>query len=53
MDHFVCKGDCHSVAETQGVCEIADCSNTGNPLAECNCDDGNHMDVLEGADASE
>lgn len=51
MDHYVCTGDCRSVAEGAGMCETADCSNKGKPLAFCNCSDGMHTEVIEKAEA--
>lgn len=45
MDHFVCT-ECKGVAEAAGVCETMNCPKEGKPLTECNCSDGNHLEVI-------
>ncbi|MEX1014992.1 MAG: hypothetical protein WDZ80_07605 [Candidatus Paceibacterota bacterium] len=45
--HFVCTGKCGGVSDTPGVCKAEDCDCSGQDLKECNCNDGNHKEVLE------
>lgn len=47
MHHYVCTGSCRTVSEQEGICDSADCTKKGSPLTECNCSDGNHLDVLK------
>lgn len=49
MPHCVCTGGCGGVSETPGVCQDTSCPLHGHPLAECDCGDGKHEDVLKKA----
>ena len=42
MPHYVCTGGCGAEAERPGVCQAEDCPKEGQPLVECNCEDGLH-----------
>ena len=42
MSHYVCTGGCGGEADRVGVCQAEDCPKEGQPLAECNCEDGLH-----------
>lgn len=42
MQHFVCTGGCGGQSDSEGVCEAQYCKKEGQPLTECNCDDGLH-----------
>lgn len=41
-DHYVCKGECGGVSETQGACGNETCSMHGEMMEACNCNDGQH-----------
>jgi len=47
MKHYVCTGECGSVAETTGVCSVTTCSKYGKDLTGCECGDGKHSTVLK------
>lgn len=50
MTHYVCSGDCGGELEHHGVCESEGCSREGQPLTECDCNDGIHKGVIPLAD---
>ena len=45
MQHFVCAGDCAGENNKGGMCETEGCSKEGQPLVECNCEDGFHQGI--------
>ena len=45
MQHFVCTGDCAGESDQAKVCDSEGCSKEGQPLVECDCDDGLHKGV--------
>ena len=47
MTHYVCTGDCGGVSDEAKSCDAEDCSKYGEPLTECNCDDGKHNEEAE------
>jgi hypothetical protein len=46
MSHYVCKGDCKTVADIAGVCQSDICSKKGEELEICGCEDGTHAEVV-------
>lgn len=42
--HYVCTGDCKGVSQTPGTCQMESCPKHTQPLTECNCADGQHLD---------
>lgn len=42
MAHSICTGGCKGVSDTPGICQAEDCPKHGQPLIECNCEDGKH-----------
>lgn len=48
MKHYVCVGECAGEAERPGVCQSEGCDNEGQPLTECNCEDGSHDEAIMG-----
>ena len=46
MAHYVCTGGCGGVSETPGTCQTEGCPKHEHPLAECNCGDGQHAEVM-------
>ncbi|MEK7650484.1 MAG: hypothetical protein AAB364_01275 [Patescibacteria group bacterium] len=44
MAHFICT-ECRGLAEAPGVCQTPDCTQNGDMLEECNCEDGEHTDL--------
>jgi hypothetical protein len=44
MTHYVCPA-CGGVADHPKNCDTEGCSLQGQPLLECNCDDGEHSEV--------
>ncbi|MBI4079618.1 hypothetical protein HY414_00075 [Candidatus Kaiserbacteria bacterium] len=40
--HYICTGGCEGVSDKPGVCQAEDCPKHGQPLDECNCEDGRH-----------
>jgi hypothetical protein len=42
MAHYVCTGGCGGESDKPGVCQAEDCPKEGQPLVECNCEDGIH-----------
>lgn len=53
MPHYVCTGGCGGVSEHAGVCQAESCSLHNQPLKECNCEDGQHTEVMAQARAAE
>lgn len=47
MEHYICKGGCQGVSDTQGACQNQDCPNYGKSLEECNCMDNKHGGAFE------
>lgn len=47
MVHYVCSGSCAGEWPKPGLCDSQFCTKEGKPLLECNCDDGQHLSVLE------
>ena len=47
MIHYVCRGSCGGDWPKPGLCDAAFCSKEGQPLVECNCEDGMHQSVVE------
>ena len=47
MKHYICKGGCGGVAETPGTCQAADCPDYGKELKGCDCEDGQHSQMLK------
>ena len=45
MTHYVCTGGCNGESGTLGVCQAEDCKKEGEPLIECNCEDGTHEEA--------
>ncbi|HEY4499199.1 MAG TPA: hypothetical protein VJH94_04005 [Candidatus Paceibacterota bacterium] len=50
MQHYVCTGDCAGESEKPKVCETEGCSKEGQPLSECDCDDGIHKGIAVTSD---
>jgi len=42
MTHFVCKGGCGGVSESEGVCEAEGCVSQWELLEACDCTDNKH-----------
>jgi len=42
MKHYICTGGCKGVSDKPGVCQAEDCPKRGQPLDECDCEDGRH-----------
>jgi hypothetical protein len=42
MSHYVCKGECKTVSDKEGVCEADFCNKKGEELEVCGCEDGEH-----------
>ena len=53
MSHYVCTGDCKNVSDDPGVCQSDFCNKSGEELAICGCEDGEHVDAKPEAVASE
>lgn len=47
MKHFICTGGCEGESSTPGVCQAEGCVKEGEPLIECNCEDGLHREADE------
>ena len=47
MTHYVCTGNCGKEADKPAVCNSDDCSNEGQALVACTCEDGLHEEVLD------
>lgn len=45
MKHFICTGSCEGEASNPGVCQAEDCKKEGEPLIECDCEDGLHKEA--------
>ena len=45
--HYICTGGCKGVTEHPDVCQAVNCSLHGQPLEECNCEDGLHFGKTE------
>lgn len=45
IDHYVCIGECKTVSEKPGVCEVKVCSRYNQILVTCTCTDGMHREV--------
>jgi hypothetical protein len=50
MRHYVCVGDCGVESNRSGTCREESCSSFGEPLEECDCEDGAHTEVLAARD---
>lgn len=48
MSHYVCigLGACGGLSNEPGVCKTEECPRKGQPLAECDCPDGQHQDAI-------
>lgn len=53
MPHYICTGGCGGVTDTPGVCQANGCPKHKHPLAECNCEDGEHKEAFEKAGKEE
>lgn len=44
MTHFICKGECNGTSDTPGLCQAdgTTCSQAGQPLNPCECDNNMH-----------
>lgn len=42
MPHYICRGECHGVSPTPGVCQTQNCSKISQALEPCACQDGSH-----------
>ena len=44
MTHFICTGTCKGKTDdaTVGTCQAETCDKYGEPLTECDCEDGEH-----------
>ncbi len=42
MKHYICTGGCDGESSKPGVCQAEGCTKEGEPLLECNCEDGAH-----------
>ncbi|MBI4130150.1 hypothetical protein HY468_02440 [Candidatus Roizmanbacteria bacterium] len=49
MKHYICTGECGGVSDTPGTCQAESCSLHGQPLVECDCEDGEH-DTINNAE---
>lgn len=47
MSHYICTGGCQGESPNPGVCQAASCPHFGEPLEECDCEDGRHEDRQE------
>jgi hypothetical protein len=45
--HYICTGTCHGVSNQPGECKDDSCVAFGEPLEECDCDDGEHYGAFE------
>ncbi len=45
MKHYICTGECGGVSDTPGTCQAGECSLQGQPLVECTCRDGKHIQL--------
>lgn len=45
MTHYVCTGDCEGESSNPGLCQGEGCTKEGEPLVECNCEDGLHEEA--------
>lgn len=45
--HYICTGTCHGVSNQPGECKDDSCVAFGEPLEECDCDDGDHYGAFE------
>ena len=52
MTHYVCTGTCGGVSDTPGVCQTEDCPKKGQPLASCECEDGEHAETVTDGEAA-
>ena len=46
MEHYVCTGGCGMVSDQPGVCAADSCPMNGHELVACNCEDGQHAEVM-------
>ena len=46
MKHYVCTGECRGVSDTPKSCDAIGCHKHGEPLMECDCEDGKHGKVF-------
>ena len=53
MSHYVCTGECGGESDKPGVCQAEDCSKKGQPLVECDCEDGEHAEAINAAEESQ
>ena len=47
MVHFICTGGCKTISDRPGACESPTCPEYGEPLKECDCEDGKHYGAFE------
>ena len=47
MTHYICTGTCGTELKNPGICEARFCPKEGEPLVECNCEDGLHEETEE------
>ena len=47
IDHYVCTGECKTVSEKPGICEVKDCSRRGQTLTSCTCSDNRHSEIWQ------
>ena len=48
MKHWICTGGCGGVSDKPGICQTDTCPKHGQPLTECDCNDGQHeKDLVE------
>ncbi len=45
--HYVCIGGCGIVSDEQSKCSSQGCWRARNPLGECTCTDGKHIDFYK------
>lgn len=45
--HFVCIGGCGLVSDIQRKCATPGCWRARNPLGECDCTDGKHVEFFK------
>jgi len=53
MTHYVCTGGCEGESSKPGVCQAEGCAKEGEPLLECNCEDGSHSELQSEPDVPE
>jgi len=53
MKHYICTGSCAGEWQKPGLCDSRFCSNEGQALIECSCEDGAHENAGEKADSED